>query len=49
MKYHKKAVKDLTPIYDWSPQWGKGPTCDNIHHTLASVSSDGCIFIWDDR
>lgn len=49
MKYHRESVQAITPFFDFKSSWGDGPVVRNATTTLASASTDGYIFIWDNK
>jgi len=49
MKFHRNIVTCITPIFNYSTVWSDGPAVNNIKSTLASASTDGYIFIWDNK
>lgn len=45
--YHKSSVSAITPLFTYSNMWGSGPISTHTINSIASVSTDGYIFIWD--
>lgn len=43
------SVEAITPLFNQGSAWGQGPVINNAANTLASASTDGNLFIWDNR